>query len=77
MLTHFTTLKLVKLVYSGNKNTFDLLCIKNTPVVDVSAQTGFIRVNYWYPTAGKFVWLNFSDCTIAFVVSKMKLLKLT
>ena len=42
--------------------TFDLLCIKNIAVVVVSAQTGFIRLNY---------------CTIAFVVSKMKPLKLT
>ena len=52
--------------------TFDLLCIKNIPVVLVS---GFIRLSYWYHTAGKVVWSNLSGCTIAFLVSKMKPLK--
>ena len=52
-----------------------LLCIKNIPVVVVSAQTGFIRLNYWDHTAGKFAGSNLSGCTTAFVVSKMKPLK--
>ena len=59
--------------YRGTKYcTFDLLCIKNIPVVDVSAPTCFIICYY---TAGKFAGSNLSGCTIAFVISKMKPLK--
>ena len=64
--------------YRGTKYcTFHLLYIKNIPVFVVSASTGFIRLNYWYYTAGKFAGSNLLGCTIAFVVSKMKLSRLT